>query len=430
MAGASLSSYNAVFKTVYARDIVETLNSKIDALKLFRRAQKEAWEGLDVLRWPLRVGRNEGFAYGQLRGPIAEPSHQSHVQIQVPLRYSWGRIELDSGVLKQAKTNRGAFKKVMQIEMDGLIEDMLDDENRIIWGDGRGVLALINGACNGTTTINVDSPGGVAGSDNGARFLQKDQKVAIISSSGDLLAVRQVASISPSGSSITVNANVSAAEGPDNAFLVRAPNLNVTSADDTAYNKEPMGLLGMIDDGTYVNNYFGINRTTYPTVKAPVISNVGALDLDTIQQGCDVAEQLGNGVIQHHCTHHSVRRAYLALLTANRLYISSGGTNSHDGGFAGAAGPGSEPTYAGKPVYVDKDAPYGTWFGFDPRYFIEFTNTPGEWVEEDGTILRMRQGYDIFEAVWRRFGNYGCEKPSASFRLDGITANLVVIHVR
>lgn len=427
---ADLTAYDAILKTVYPRQLVDLLNSDVPIYNSFRKYEKEMWEGKDTVEWPLRVGRNEGFGFGRPRGPIAEAQSQQFTPIKVPLRFGWGRINIDAPTMKVAKTNRGSFKRVLQTEMDGLREDFTDDMNRIIWGDGRGVLALVNVAGTDTTTLTVDSPGGVAGANNGARFLQRNQKIAILSADGSAVtAVRRVATIAAAGTSVTVNAPLSAVQAPDNGIIVRAPNLTLVDVADTSYQREPMGLLGMIDDGTYVNNYFSVNRTTFEVAKSAVLSSVGALNLDVIQQGIDVAAQLGKGKIQEHWMHHSVRRSYLAILVANRRYLSTSGANNHDGGFKGAA-IDSDPEFAGKPVKVDKDAPYNTWFGLDTRYGINFENSPGEWVDEDGAILSRIHGSDVFEAVWRWFGNFAYEKPNASFRLDGVNANLVIIHVR
>jgi hypothetical protein len=427
--GLDLTAFDSVLKTVFARQLVDLLNSDVKLYSKFQKADKETWEGRDHIEYPLRVGRNEGFAFGRPRGPIAEAQSQQYVPFKVPLRYGWGRINLDAAVIKVSKTNRGSFKRALQSEMDGLREDFTDDLNRIMFADGRGVLALVNVAGVGTTALTVDSPGGVAGTVNGARFLQVGQKIAILNAAGTAVtAVRTVSSIANDGNSVTLAAAVSAAQAPDNGFIVRAPNLNVTDVADVSFNLEPMGLLGMDDDGTFVNNYFNVNRTTYPIMKSSVLSSVGALNLDVMQQGFDVAAQIGRGSPTEIWCHHSVRRSYLALLVANRRYLSTGGANSHDGGFAGKA-LSDAVEFSGVPLNVDKDAPYGTMFGMDFDGAINFENTPGEWVDEDGAVLSRLHGSDVFEAVWRCFLNFAHEKPNKCFRLDGINSNIVIAHI-
>lgn len=427
--GLDLTAFDSVLKTVFARQLVDLLNSDVKLYSKYQKADKETWEGRDHIEYPLRVGRNEGFAFGRPRGPIAEAQSQQYVPFKVPLRYGWGRINIDAAVIKVSKTNRGSFKRALQSEMDGLREDFTDDLNRIMFHDGRGVLAMVNVASTGTTTVTVDSPGGVAGAVNGARFLQIGQKIAILNTTGTAVnAVRTVSSLASDGNSITTVGTNSSTDAVDNGLIVRAPNLNVTDVADTSFNLEPMGLLGQVDDGTYVNSYFNVNRTTYPIMKSAVFSSVGALNLDVMQQAFDVAAQIGRGSPTEIWCHHSVRRSYLALLVANRRYLSTGGANKHDGGFAGQA-LSDAVEFSGIPLNVDKDAPYGTMFGVDFDGAINFENTPGEWVDEDGAVLSRLHGSDVFEAVWRCFLNFAHEKPNKMFRLDGINSNIVVAHI-
>lgn len=429
MAGLDLTAFDAVLKTVFARQLVDLLNSDVALYSRYQKGDREMWEGRDTVEYPLRVGRNEGFAYGRPRGPIAEAGHQSYVPFKVPLRYGWGRINIDGPTMKVSKTNRGSFKRALQSEYDGLRMDFIDDKNRILAHDGRGVLALVNGNGAGTTTLTVDSPGGVAGATNGARFLQVGQQIAILNAAGTAVAcTRIITAVSTAGTTVTVDQAVSATDAPDNGFIVRCPNNTVTSIADTAFNKEPMGILGHFDDGTFVNNYFNVNRTAYPVMKAAVFSAVGALNLDVMQQGFDVAAQIGRGSPTELWCHHSTRRAYLALLVANRRYLSTGGANNHDGGFAGNALK-TDIEFGGVPLKVDKDIPYNTLFGADWDGATAWENTPGEWVDEDGAVLSRIHGQDAFEAVWRCYDNFAHEAPNRAFRLDGINANIVVAHV-
>lgn len=429
MAGQDTSAFDAALKTVFGPRLVDELNSEVALYNRYQKGDKEMWEGRDTVEWALRVGRNEGFAYGRERGPIAVAGHQVYVPFKVPLRFGWGRLNISGPVMKVSKTNKGSFKRALQSEYDGLRMDFLDDKNRILFHDGRGVLALVNGNGADTTTLTVDSPGGVAGSVHGNRWLQVGQLIAILNSTGTAVtAVRTITALGAAGTTVTLDAAVSATQAPDNGLIVRCPDPVVTAVADTAYLKEPMGALGHNDDGTYVNNYFNVNRTAYPVMKSNVFTSVGSLNLDIMQQGFDVASQIGRGSPTELWAHHSTRRAYLALLVANRRYLSSGGANKHDGGFAGNA-LSSDIEFGGVPFKVDKDCPYNTIFGMDWDGATAWENTPGEWIEDDGNILRMVPGQDAFEAVWRCYDNYSHDQPNKCFRLDGVNANIVVAHI-
>ena len=54
-------------------------------------------------------------------------------------------------------------------------------------------------------------------------------------------------------------------------------------------------------------------------------------------------------------------------------------------------------------------------------------------MDEDGSILqRIGTGataQDAFEAIYRIWDNFSIEKPNTCFRLDGVTATVVVAHI-
>ncbi len=424
------ANFSAMLKIVYRQMMVDMLNSETALWDRFKRVPEEIWEGRDFVEWPLRIGRTEAFGSGRPGGPLPEAQHQPTIPMKVPLKYLWGRVAFDVPSMKVARSNRGSYKRVVDFEMDYFKEDFIDYVNELTWYDGRGILALVNVAGTGTTTLTVDSPRGIAGSVNGGRFLQPNQRIAILSADGStVLCVRRVVSVADDGTSVELNQAVSSVQAPDNALIVRAPNMQVTDVADVSYLTDPMGLMGMIDDGTIVANYFEVPRTTYKVAASPVFSGVGALSLDILQQGYDVARQLGKGRIKEHWMFYATRRSYLAMTVANRRFISSGGTADNDVGFKGAA-LDSDPEFNGAPVKCDKDAPYNTWIGLDPSHCLKFNNTDFEWADEDGNVLDRQDDVDAYEARARMFFNLCYQRPQASFRVDGISTNIVVAHVR
>lgn len=423
------TSYAAALKIVFGPKLIEELVTTCELVKRFEKEDMMTWEGRDTIEYPLHVGRNQGFAYGRERGPIAVAGAEEFVQFKVPLMTGWGRLNISGKVMKVSQSSKGAWKQALQNAYDGLRAAVLRDSNRIRFHDGRGVLALVSVVGADTTTLSVDSPGGVAGTINGARYLQKGMLIGISNAAGTALtAVRTITAIAAAGTSVTLDQPVSATQAPDNGFVFRFPDPSALTLADSALYKEPMGLLGMVDDGTYVNNYMNVNRTAYPVLKANVFASVGALNLDTMQQGFDVASQLGEEMPTELWAHHSTRRAYLALLVANRRYLSTGGANKHDGGFAGQAIT-TDIEFGGVPFKVDRDCPYATIFGVNWSHAKRYANPEGEWVEDDGNLLRMVPGQDVFEAVWRMYDNYAMDRVNGCFRLDGINTNIVVAHV-
>lgn len=430
---ATTTTYAGLLKTVYSTELIDLLPNDVPLLKSAQKKSPTLWEGKDTMPVPIRIERSQAVMAGREGGPIIEADNQGYENLLVPRRLVWGRISISGPLMKAAKSNRARFKEVMSAEMDGLREDTMDELGRMICGDGRGILAYVNVASNDLTELTLDAPGGVAGSVNGARFLQRKMKIAILDSTAStVLATRRVTAIgygtTNDGARVTVNAALSATQAPDNGIIVRAPNLSISDVADTNYNQEPMGIRGMLDDGTAVATYLGLSRTTYDILQTPTISSIGALSIDVLQQLLDVASQKGGGKIQEHWMHHSTRRSYLAILVAARRYLSTSGANNHDAGFSGAA-LDVAPEFSGKPIYVDKDMDYGKWYMLDPRQFAYYPNTEFEWIDEDGSVWDRERGVDSFEATCRWFGNFVHKAPVQCAVGTGISTNTVVVHV-
>lgn len=423
------TNFAPMFKIVYRDMYRDLLNSQVKTWDRVKKAESFSWEG-ETVKWPLRVGRTHAFGAVRPGGPLPEPQHQKTANMQVPLRYYNGRIEIDTPTIKTSKSNRGSYKRALEFEMDNFKVDFIDHMNEVMWGDGRGVWAVVDTVGSGTTTLSVRDPGGIAYGValNGARFLQPGKRIAILSSDGStLLCTRRVESYANDGNSVVLNAAVSAAQAPSGGLIVLAPSLTVSDVDDTSYLRDAMGIRGWIDDGTVVNDYFGLNRTTYPITRSSVFS-AGALTLDILQQALDVTEQIGQGRPSEHWMHHSTRRAYLQLTVANRTFMQTAGAANFDLGFKGGA-LDSNPEFSGKPVMVDKDAPYRTWFGIDWTGAIRFPNTDFEWADEDGAVLRALIDVDAYEARNRMYFNQAHDCPNKSFRIDDIDSTVIVAHV-
>lgn len=425
--GLDISAYDAALKEVYEKTIIVLLNSRTVTRNRFKK-ETGSWEGR-VVRYPLNVGRNQGTMFTSENGTLPDAGNQVYVEHQVPIRYAHGRIQLSIQVIKHSRSNKGAFKRAMDQEMQGVVRDLSNKLNRVMFGFGLGVLALVNEATpSGNTTLIVDAPGGVAGATNGARWLQVGTKIHFVNPGTGLLrsgAARNITAIATDGTNVTVDSAPDASVA-DNDYIVQAAKLSTATLGDTSYNKESMGLLGLIDDGDFVTTLHNVNRTTFPIFSSVNIPSVGPLSADILQRGLDVADQVGEGSVQWFTCHHSVRRAYLTLTEADRRY-SGGDLRTPDAGTVAAKM--KDITFGDLPWYVDKDAVYNTLFGVDPMHFTRWSEVEGEWADDDGTILLRLVDVDAYEARYRVFENFSLDRPAGCVRWDGITTNIVVAHI-
>lgn len=421
-----ISAYDAVLKEVYEKPLQVLLNSRTVTRNRFKK-ETGSWEGRHV-RYPLNLGRNQGVMATTENGKLPDAGNQVYVETRIPMKYNHGRIQLSIQTIKHSRSNKGAFKRALDQEMQGLVRDLGNDLNRQMYGWGKGVLALVNGDPGTTTTLTLDAPGGVAGSVHGNRFLNVGMNVTFHNPSDDTPragGARTITAVSADGLTATIAAADAAVA--DNDWVVRAAKPTSTAIGDTAVNNEAMGLLGLVDDGDYVETLHNVSRTTYPIFKSVNIASVGPLSADILQRGMDIADQIGEGQVQFLLCHHSVRRAYLTLMEADRRYATRSDLSAPDAGTKVAKL--KEITFGDIPLYVDKDAPYGTMFGIDPVSFTRWVEVEGEWGDDDGTVLLRLTDVDAYEARYRVFENYSCDRPASCVRWDGITANAVVAHI-
>lgn len=429
MAGQDTSSYDEVLKTVYEGGIRELIPTKVKTLEMFEGKDAKPWGGKFV-EYPLRVGRNQGSGWATELGNLPTAGKQKYTDTRIPMRYQYGRITLSAQVMKASQGARNAFAPAMAQEMDGIVKDMSSDRGRAIMHDGRGVLALVNGTAATNTTQTVDSPGGVAGATNGSRFLNPGEIVACVNpATGALRAssIGTIATVPAAGTTVTLTSAVS---WTDNDYIVRAQTTGITDVSDTGYQKEFMGLLGLVDDGTYVATLHGVNRTQYPLFGSYVLGSVNGISADAIQRVIDVNDQRGDGECSDLVMHHSVRRSYMAMMESDRRYQGAD-LKSPDAGTVAAKR--RQMTFGGIPITEEKYAPYGMIFVIDRSGFSNWQLVTGEWADEDGAVLcRIGTGtgaQDAFEAFYRIWDNFSNDFPNRSGRLDGVSANVVVAHI-
>lgn len=385
--------------------------------------------------YPIHVSRNNGVGASGESAKLPPAGAQGYADVKISAKYNYGRVQLTGQVIKASLQSKGAFTRAMESEIKGLVRDLANDRERQFFGAGDGVVALVQSAQTSTAnnTFFVDSPFGVTPTTNGTRFMNPKDTFALVGTTGTTVNSTFTVgnTLSTTGGYFVASAVTATITFSDNERIVRY-NADVTAGTTNNLSNEVTGLLGIIDDGTYLNTLHNINRTSYPIFKSTVISSVGQLSLDVIQRGIDNADELGGGNFGSDGVffcHHSVRREYLKLLQADRRYAGAD-LKSPDGGTKGAAlKKGGEITYGDRPWKIAKHCPYGTLFGMLKGSVTRYINVRGEWADEDERIFRNVAGYDMWEAFYRIFDELHSDRPNECVRWDGINATVSIAHI-
>ena len=425
MAGISISDVAAILKEVYGDEVADQINNETRSYSHFKReADDSKWEG-EVYVEALRTGRNQATKAAAERGLLPDADRQKYAELRIPNRYVYMAVEVTAQIMKEARTKRAAFLNAMESEMSGAVTDCAVELERMIWMAGNGQLCLVSVAGASTTTLNVDTPGGVAGTVNGARFLKPGSVIAIHAAgaapSNTPNAVRTVSTVAADGTSVVLTAAVSAGEAVNNGWVTKGVSRGGTL--EGSVNLEPMGLLGIIDDGTYVATFHGLSRTTNPIFKSKRFTGVGGLDEDILHRGFDTTDELKNKSPNWLTCHHSIHREYIRLTQSDRRYTGEY-LMRPDAGVSG--GKKRELSFNGLSIEKARFAPYEMFFAIDDDPLKRYVSVEGEWADEDGAVLSRVSGQDVFQAYYRKFGNHGTMRCNSSFILDGITSTVDV----
>lgn len=420
---------DGIYKEFYEDFVAEQVNNRTP-LKDLWRFEEMPYGGREVV-YAAKVGRNVSpFPTGE-GSAFADAGSQKHVQVRVTAKKLMARIELTREALADSARSEFAFKNARRDEMDGLIDDIARRVENLLCLDGRGVLAHLNGDPGSSTTVELKNPGGVTGNTFGNRYVQVGMYVgAVDPATGQLRSgIRKVIAANPDGTDITIDQAAPAAWA-DGDWLVQAANASVTDILDTSYENAFWGILALIDDGTYRNDYCGVDRSQFSAYQAYVKPSAGAYSVDLIQQASDVVDQKLGGQLTDLLMHHSVRRLYLQALDADRRYTGERLLRPDEGTAAIKQG---DVTLGEVPIHVIRDFPFNTIVGLDRKAsgFVCYVSEKGKWVDEDGSVLvRVGTGStarDKFEAWYVIRKQFHAKSPGKNFRIDGITGASIVV---
>jgi hypothetical protein len=425
---SNTSTVGALLKEQIEPGLVNQLNTETPLLDSFSKGGETPILGKYKVKG-VKVNRNRGGYYTAESGAIPVAGTVEIQNLMIPERFYHHAVSFTEQVLNASRSNEAAFADVMAINMDDVKETVRQRRNRGLWGDGRGIQCLVNGAAT-TTTVTVDAPGGIAGADDGTRFLNVGDWVAAVNPAGGLRqAVAYRVETVPTASTFTTNAAVT---WSDNDYVVRCVETTGTlTIGNSEYNHLPMGLSGMADNSTLLNLYFGLSRTTFPILNAHVGTSIGALSADVIQRYLDVAHKVGGAVTNELWMESAVKRAYLKLMEADRRYMAADLRTPNAGTAAAGARKYADTglKFGSIPIYQDPDCPYGHLFGLDTRSLKHYQGPMG-WADRDGTVLRASTtAIDTWDAFFRCFEQFACEQPNQLFKMSGITCDVVAAHV-
>lgn len=310
-----------------------------------------------------------------------------------------GPIEFSGLVAAAAEGNEESFVGAVVDALDLAKERLLKDENRQFYGMGTGSLCVAASSLSAAATnFTVDS----------VQYLRENMVLdwagagttTVTASAARIIKIDRVNNIVYLSQSL----NHVVASGD---YAVKQNILTSAPAD----GKEMMGLRGIVDDATDVQTFQAIDSNTYTIWRARRIAAAGAnLTSDLLQRLIDdVAVSCGNEPDKL-IMHRRQRRQYLNLVVPQKRYADGG----MDTGF-------SKLEFNGMELWLDYDCQADTVYAITLDKLRKFELEAMGMGKHDGSDTFLRKSnFDIFQAYWRHYVNFGTSQRNAHGKISGL----------
>ena len=365
--GATGSTYYDHLLTNYFLQMLpDARNNSNVLLSMIDKRPTTAVSGKYIV-FPVRFGRSTGLNNVGYGGFIPDPGSQSALTYSTITRKGMARIALDGDTIRHGKTNGGAYAEAMQIEMEGIIDDIMIDRARQVHNDGSGRIAEIKTAGSGTAnlTLKVNSSIEGAATTRAAgtldKYIEPGMRLAKFGNTGGTSTswdgtnfVIIVDTVTTSGADVVITAKSTAGApisfsvaSAVSEWIVRCSTGSIAAQDikDTAYRREMMGIGGVFSDTGTLNGmvgsgsqqsasesdivsstafFQGISATTQAFNRAVVLDNGGSgnrpLTEELMQQAISDAEEINNANIELILSSFPTYNSYVKLLTPDKRY--------------------------------------------------------------------------------------------------------------
>jgi len=407
MPGASMATLTGVLKEVYDGKLREQFNNEVVLLKSIARNGGGSTISTNVggkyVTFPIHVSRNTGLGGRREYENLPVAGNQGTAPAQVRLKYLYGSVALTGQTLRLANKDPQTFVAGIDLEMNGLKDDLAKDLNRQIYGDGTGAIATVS-TVGANTTATVTS---------GINLLQVGELVdvyvpATLAADGAAAATGvTITSVDTAAGTIVVSPSVTWAAGH---VLVRTGSAN----------REWTGLKAIVNNS---GTLYGVDPVTYPIWKSVVDANAGTnrpLSESAMIRNVHAVRTNG-GKTSLLVSSLGVKRAYWNLLVQARRFSN---VKEFTGGYAGLV----FTTDQGEvPMVADIDCPYNTIYGLSENNIRLYRDADWEWMDYDGSMWDRVPGSvagtikDAYAATMFQYSELGTDRRNAHFVMKDIT---------
>lgn len=412
MAVSDLSAISELLKRYYLPGIIDQLNNSRTLYGLLEKSTDEVAGDSLQSRFAVKYRRNQGMEWIGESGDLPDAGNIGYLQGVVTLKFLYAALHLSAQAMYASRKSESAFATLLDESIYDLVQGVEVELERVLFGDGSGVLAQFNHATaiyGAGTAIGIDNPG--------SRTLERGMFLEAFQtrvgagqiSPFDTTNNRIFATVSQVDRRLNQVKFETAADVRDNYFLARKGSLGkVMMGIKGIHDFSVVPVLHSIDRSAGQNEWF---RSTL------VNANGNALTLEDMQGYVESGFLEGAGQTDCIITSFELRKKYMNLFVSDRRYAP---TDKLVNGM-------TETVY----MSGDRDIPIiaSRFCDSDHMYFLDKDTfkvvTAGglDWITADddrGDVLFREPGKHEYRAYLYFWGDLICKAPNRNTLVTGL----------
>lgn len=428
---------NEAMKIIFEEPLTNSIVQDSDLMDLFEQDANVAVtpttggryiELAHYFQLPAGVGARklEGDYIPVPDGPVIRNS-------QIFLKKIEGVVQMTGDTMRRVRQGEGAFLTWARRALPDL-KDRVDHElDRMLIGFGAGIKARVNDADpdDADKTIGIDSNFGVAGLvDAWLSFMEGERIIfaadaaaaTIRDAAGPSGASYQITDVNPAALTLELDVEPTANVADDDYIF--AGDVAGHAGQASGVDREIMGLLGMIDDGTILATFQGLTRADYRPWRAQIFDGSaapwnGLLTEDLLTYADDETYIKAKGMPNVIVMSRSGARNFWSNLKTDKRLIDPRNFMGGKGALSMIFG-----TERQVELRTVRKMPSSLVFGLQTDTLKMWRNTGWEWDDLTGSIWnRVTDGTgrkDDFYAVGHLVLQTGCIAPHKNYKITGI----------
>lgn len=275
---------NNAMKIIFEDSIVNNVVTDTELLDLFEednRIMREETTGGRYIETAQYFGLPAGVGARHENDYIPVPNGPSIENSRIYLKKIQGVVDMTGDVMKRVRSSEGAFLNWADRALPDLVTRLRHELDRMLLSYGAGIKARVNDGAP-DATLGIDSAFGLAGLTNQhLQFLEGESVVFSTNATGDPLrdtgTSAEVEDINDAGTEITLDALPAGVVDDD--YIFPGDDSGFSGQGSSGSDREPMGLLGMVDDGSVLATFQNIVRADWKLWRS-IVEDAGAVGLN------------------------------------------------------------------------------------------------------------------------------------------------------